>query len=108
MATVHDVGDTLRAYGSFRVATFTVTAGVPSATYALADPSTVTLLVETPAGVQTTYTYAGGTVTKDSVGVYYRDVPMTASGQWIFRWTGTGVCVAGVEYTAMVRPQTAS
>ena len=50
MATVHDVGDTLRAYGSFRVATFTVTAGVPSATYALADPSTVTLLVRTAGG----------------------------------------------------------
>lgn len=108
MATVYDIGDTVRLYSAFRAASFSVAAGVPSATYALTDPSTVTLLVETPAGVQTTYTYAGGTVTKDSTGVFYRDLALTASGQYIARWTGTGAAVAGGEATVQVRPQTAS
>ena len=83
-------------------------AGVPSATYALTDPSTVSLLVETPAGAQTTYTYAAATVTKDSTGVFYRDLALAASGQYIARWTGTGSAVAGGEATIQVRPQTAS
>ena len=51
MATVYDIGDTVRLYGVFKAATFSVAAGVPSATYALTDPSTVSLLIETPAGV---------------------------------------------------------
>lgn len=108
MATVYDIGDTVRLYSAFRAASFSVAAGVPSATYALTDPSTVSLLIETPAGVQTTYTYAGGTVTKDSTGVFYRDLALTASGQYIARWTGTGAAVAGGEATVTVRPQTAS
>lgn len=108
MATVYDIGDTVRLYSAFRAATFSVAAGVPSATYALTDPSTVTLLIETPAGVQTTYTYAGGTVTKDSTGVFYRDLALAASGQWIIRWTGTGAVASAGESTITVRPQTAS
>ena len=108
MATVYDIGDTVRLYGVFKAATFSVAAGVPSATYALTDPSTVSLLIETPAGVQTTYTYAGATVTKDSTGVFYRDLALTVSGQNIARWTGTGSAVAGGETTIQVRPQTAS
>ena len=30
------------------------------------DPSTITLVITDPAGTATTYTYAGGTVTKSS------------------------------------------
>lgn len=108
MATVYDIGDTVRLYSAFRAATFSIAAGVPSATYALTDPSTVSLLIETPAGAQTTYTYAAGDVTKAETGVFYRDLALTAAGQYIARWTGTGSAVAGGEATIQVRPQTAS
>lgn len=87
---LYDVGDVTRLYGVFKKATFTVTSGVPAATYALADPTTVSLAVTTPAGVTTTYTYAAGTVTKDSTGVYYREVTLTARGAWEARWDTTG------------------
>lgn len=108
MATVYDIGDTVRLYSAFRAATFSIAAGVPSATYALADPSTVSLLIETPAGVQTTYTYAAGDVTKAETGVYYRALSLTAAGQYIVRWTGTGTVASAAESTVTVRPQTAS
>ena len=109
MATVYDVGDAVRVYSAFRANTITVTAGVPAISSAtLTDPTTVTLLVETPAGVQTSYTYAAGEVTKDSTGVFYRTVTLNASGQWIIRWTGTGAVASAGESTITVRPQTAS
>jgi len=63
--------------------TFTV-AGVPT------DPTTVSLTITTPAGVATTYTFAGGTVTKLSTGVYTKDVTCTEDGIWQYVWTGTG------------------
>ena len=93
----YHVGDKVRCTGTFETA-----AGVDT------DPAAVFFTVETPSGTQTTYTYAGATVTKDSTGVFYRDLALTASGQYIARWTGTGSAVAGGETTIQVRPQTAS
>jgi hypothetical protein len=63
--------------------TFTV-AGAPT------DPTTVSLTVTTPSGVATTYTYAGSAVTKDSAGVYHKDVTCSEAGDWQYQWTGTG------------------
>lgn len=67
----------------------------------LTDPTTVTLIVEDPDGTQTTYTYALGTVTKESTGVYYKVLGttiLTKIGWWIYRWTGTGaVATSGEE-----------
>lgn len=54
------------------------------------DPTTVSLTVTSPSGVVTTYTFAGGEVTKDSTGVYRRDIACTEAGIWRYVWTGTG------------------
>ena len=94
---VYDVGDTVRVWGTFKAATFTVTSGVPSATYALTDPTATSLLVIEPDGTRTTYTYAGGGVTKHSSGVFYRDIALDASGEWTIRWAGTGAAAATDE-----------
>lgn len=105
MAAMFDVGDTVRAWGVFKAATFTVTAGVPAPAYALADPTTVTLLVQEPDGTQTPYTYGGGGVSKHSTGVFYRDLPLTAAGTWRLRWAGTGAAAAAEETLFLVREQ---
>jgi hypothetical protein len=53
------------------------------------DPSgAITLVVETPAGVETTYTYALAEITKLTTAVYYRDVTFTAAGLWRLKCTG--------------------
>ncbi len=54
------------------------------------DPTTVTLTVTDPSGTATVYTWAGGTVTKDSTGVFHKDVTCSAAGEWQYQWTGTG------------------
>jgi len=94
---VYDVGETVRAWATFRAATFSVAAGVPSATYALTDPTTVSLVVTEPDGTRTTYTYAGGGVTRHSSGVFYRDISLASAGEWALRWAGTGAAAATEE-----------
>lgn len=95
--TAFDVGDTVRSWGVFKAATHSVSAGVPSATYALTDPTTVSLLVVEPDGTRTTYTYAGGGATKHSTGVFYRDIALTLPGEYLLRWVGTGAAAATTE-----------
>lgn len=54
------------------------------------DPTTITLVVTDPTGTATTYTYAGGTITKSSTGVYTKNITASAAGRWAFKWAGTG------------------
>jgi hypothetical protein len=57
---------------------------------ALADPDAVTLYVLNPAGTVSTYTLAASEVTRDSLGVYSKDVTLDASGAWYYRFKGSG------------------
>lgn len=97
-----DNGDTVRAWCSFRAASFTVTDGVPLPTNTLTDPTTVTLQVTTPAGSTTSYTYAANEVTKSATGVFYRDVALSSVGTWTLRWVGTGTVAAATSTTVKV------
>lgn len=54
------------------------------------DPSTVTLKLRSPAGVQTSYTYAAAQVSRESMGHYYMDYVPVEAGQWRVRWEATG------------------
>lgn len=56
----------------------------------LVDPSALTLTIRTPAGVSTIYTYGvGSEITRDSTGVYHRDVTFTEAGAWTYEWHST-------------------
>jgi hypothetical protein len=65
------------------------------------DPTAVSLVVEAPDGTETTYTYAGGTITKDGTGAYHKDISATMGGVWKWRWVGTGA-VAAADQDAFV------
>ena len=71
------IGSTVRTTGTFRAAG------------TLTDPTTINLKVHDPAGTETTYTYPA-TLTRTSLGIYYKDLPVTLSGNWYVRWIGTG------------------
>ena len=73
------------------------------ATGADADPTTVTLIVEDPSGTQTTYTWAGATVTRDSEGHFHTDIEVDTAGAWHYRWVGTGAVIAAVEGSLYVQ-----
>jgi hypothetical protein len=54
------------------------------------DPAAVSLLVKSPDGVTTTYTYSGGAVTRDKLGCFHRNITIDQAGQWFYRFVGTG------------------
>lgn len=54
------------------------------------DPTTVTLVVTNPTGTATTYQYSLGEITKDSVGIYHKDIACSTTGTWQYVWIGTG------------------
>jgi hypothetical protein len=86
--------------GSKVAATFTwVVDGV------LTDPTTVVVLVRTPAGVETTYTYGSSTeLTKVSAGVYKLTLTLNQPETWWFRAKGTGAAEANTEISQYVSP----
>lgn len=81
----HKIGTVVRTTGTFRVGS------------TLTDPTAITCMVKTPAGVETSYVYGSSAVVRSSVGVYYLDVPCTESGKWYLRWKGTGTAAAAEE-----------
>lgn len=79
MANVYKIGKTVKMTAVFR-----------NAARQVADPTTVTLIVKKPDGTETTYTYALGTVTKESTGVYSKSITTDAEGTWQYYFQGTG------------------
>lgn len=73
----------------------------------LTDPTTVSLLIRTPDGVQTTYTFAGGDITKDATGQYHYDITPTTTGKHTWRWVGTGAAHAPAEGAFNIEPSRA-
>ena len=73
-----------------------------SAVAELADPTTITLQHQTPDGVITTYSYALAEITRDSVGVYYKDITLDQEGEHVARFAGTGAVVIGAEHRFVV------
>lgn len=72
-----------------------------SLTGVLADPTTVTLVVEGPAGT-TTYTYlANAEITKSATGIYVGRFPLLYVGTWAYKWRGTGAII-GASYRILV------
>jgi len=97
------VGSTVFYEGSAELATLTNTfsvSGTPT------DPTTITLAVTDPLGVTTSYTYAGGTVTRAGTGVYTKDIACATAGTWSYVWTGTGAAsdVAAGTWTVSDAP----
>lgn len=61
------------------------------------DPTTVQLLLKGGTQGLVTYTYGSSAIAKDSVGNYHYDFTVPSSGQYNYRWTGTGTVVAAAE-----------
>lgn len=93
MVDIYDVGDSIRLG-----ALFTVT-GIAT------DPTIIELDVRDPGGIITSYDFAGGTVSKETTGKYFRDVFVARSGQWWFRYFGTGTLIAADEKYLIVERQ---
>lgn len=71
------------------------------------DPTTVSLLVKDPTGTVTTYTWAGGDITRVAAGDFWMDLDIgttaAASGEYAYAYRGTGVATAADEGRFTVR-----
>lgn len=52
-----------------------------------ADPGAITLKIKPPGAAVVNYLYgAAAEVIRDGVGLYHAEIPLTAAGQWAYRW----------------------
>lgn len=65
-----------------------------------ADPTTVTLRVTDPTGLETDYT--GPQLVKASTGSYSYNLEVLLNGYWTYRWEGTGAVIAANESRFLV------
>jgi hypothetical protein len=87
----YDVGDLVRLRATY-VSTDLITP---------ADPSTVTFLVMSGAGTVASYQSVagvGGSITRQAVGAFYKDITVDAYGNWSYRTIGTGGVQAAEEW----------
>lgn len=62
------------------------------------DPTTLTLSIEDADGDVTIYTYGvGGTIVRDSAGVFHATLSPAEIGTWRYRWVGTGAAASAIE-----------
>lgn len=85
MPDTFDVGTSIRLRGNFTV----------TGTYA--DPNIVELYIRKPDGTDETYTFAGGGVSQETTGKFFRDVFIDDSGQWWYEFFGSGTVNADRE-----------
>jgi hypothetical protein len=91
---IYDINDIVQLQGNF----FDITGTIPT------DPTAIICYVKTPDNNVQEFTYALGQVQKTSVGVYYYNFTITQTGIHIYRFNGTGACVAGKEQSFTVQP----
>jgi hypothetical protein len=86
----YDKGDKVRVTGRFANGTV--------------DPTTLTAKISNPSGTVTTYVYgADAQLVRESLGVFYVDVSLTAPGTWLVAFVGTGVAEAAELHELYVR-----
>lgn len=67
-------------------------------TGALVDPTTVTWIIRTPAGIETSYVYGvASQVTKTTTGTYVGTIQVLGEGIHTSRWNGTGAAKGSDE-----------
>lgn len=88
-----DVGDAQRCTCSFAIGN------------TLSDPTTVTAMLRSPNGIETSQVYGqtSSSIVRDGTGVYHLDVTWTTRGTWAMRWKGEGAVIAAVETTVDAR-----
>lgn len=95
MSSLYDIDDVAELGATFRDAS----------TNALVDPTTLTMTVKRPDGTVTIYTYGtSAEVSRTSLGLYRALIPLTAAGDWGYRWKSTGSGAGAQEGSLTVRP----
>jgi hypothetical protein len=90
---LYDIGDLVRLRATF-VSTDLVTP---------ADPSTIIFRILSPATSVACYSFVGGSITRATIGAYYKDITPDVYGDWAYNALGTGGVQAVSEWSFQVR-----
>lgn len=63
----------------------------------MTDPTTITLRLQTPDGVEAAYTFAAAQVTRDGLGKYSKTITVDQVGTYYYKWESTGTVIAAKE-----------
>lgn len=66
---------------------------------ALVDPTNVILVVTDPDGTETTYQYTSAQITRESIGLFTKDILLNLVGMWSYKFNSTGAVVTSHELT---------
>lgn len=91
MSQVFDKGDLVRIYAKFR------SGG------AFVNPTAVTISVLDPNGTTTAYQYSLDEITRESTGIYYKDLSADYVGTYYVKTAATGTYQAAQEDSFKVR-----
>lgn len=87
MAGNYDINDTVRCRAKFK-----------NSNKVLIDPTSVTFKFKSPDGVITTYVYGvDSQLVRESTGIYYCDIDLLQSGNYIYRFNSSGTLKSGSE-----------
>jgi hypothetical protein len=67
---------------------------INSLTGVYADPTTIILYIIDPNGVQTSQNWPGGAIIRDSLGHFHYLITPSISGNWTYKWRGSGTATA--------------
>lgn len=92
MAGTYDIGDRPRCRAEFKLNNI------------LADPTSIIFKYKNPNGTVTILTYGvDSALVRESTGIYYVDIDVDLSGQWFYRFEGSGTVKAASESKFTVR-----
>ena len=104
MPSTYDIGDVVRAIGTFTDTGGTV--GDPTTVkFGYTGPNSTALSTANSFTRTSTSTGAVDSINKESTGVYFVDITTTGSGLYETRYTSTGTLQASGESWFSVRPQ---
>jgi hypothetical protein len=72
---------------------------INSLTGVYADPTSITLFILDPSGVQTSQIWPGGAIVRDSLGHFHFIMTPAKSGNWTYKWQGFGTAQATSQDT---------
>jgi hypothetical protein len=77
--------------------------GVNADVWELTTPTTLHLTVRSPDSSNSTYSIAGAGLSTSTTGVHYADATYETEGEWQYRSSGTGACIAASEGRFVIR-----
>jgi len=88
MTNEYDIGDLVKVIGTF----------TKTSDDSVIDPTVIRAYYKNPSGITTSLVFGvDGALEKEGIGIYFVEISITESGNWYYRFSGTGNAQGGEE-----------